>query len=104
LQIAAQLRERLPSLLGRPDDELAASLAHDPSAVLGGEAALAQRPAFTDAPELLSGTLELLREALAHATAGLLWITAAVLLLAALASSRLRNVPLRQTFDKTTLN
>jgi len=102
LQMAAELRERMPALLGRADEALTLSLARDPSAILQGDPAqaLAAHPAVVEDPQRLAAVLELLRESLAVSTADLSWVIAGLLLLASLATMRLRGLPLRRDFGE----
>jgi hypothetical protein len=51
-------------------------------------------------PQRLTAVLELLRESLAVSTADLSWVIAGLLLLAALATMRLRGLPLRRDFGE----
>jgi EmrB/QacA subfamily drug resistance transporter len=102
LQMAARLRERMPALLGRVDETLTLALARDPSAILQGDPthALAAHPAVVEDPQRLAAVLELLRESLATSTAGLSWVIAGLLLLAALSTLRLVGLPLRRDFGE----
>jgi EmrB/QacA subfamily drug resistance transporter len=98
--MVGELDQRLARVLGREDAELARTLARDPGALLEADSTtLAGHPALIDDPQRLADVLALLREVLAHATAGLLWAVCAMLGFATLMTLRLSDRPLRRDFE-----
>lgn len=98
LRTFARLAPGMPDVLGESDDAFARALARDPSALLS-DAPTLDHPALVEQPQRLDALLELLRAALADASARVLWGVALTLALAALLTLRSRDRVLRSDFD-----
>jgi MFS family permease len=98
LRTFAALAPGMRGVLGESDDGFARELARDPSALLS-EAPSLEHPALVEQPQRLDALLELLRAALADASALVLWGVALTLALAALLTLRSRDAALRSDFD-----
>lgn len=98
LRTFARLAPGMADVLGESDDAFARELARDPSALLS-DAPTLDHPALVEQPQRLDALLELLRAALADASARVLWGVALTLALAALLTLRSRDRVLRSDFD-----